>query len=53
MATKEEKVKGVDSVTIEYTEKSKFHKKGDTASVHRIQADKLVEKEFAKIKGEK
>lgn len=45
----ETKVKGRDDVKIEYTESSKFHKKGDTATVHRMQADKLVAKKFAKI----
>lgn len=46
---KEEKVKGREDVTIEYTEKSRFHKKGDKATVHRLQADKLVDKGVAKI----
>lgn len=45
----EKKVKGREDVKIEYTEKSKFHKKGETSVVHKMQADKLVEKGVAKI----
>ena len=48
MESKEKKVKGRDDVAIEYTEASKFHKAGDKATVHRVQAEKLIAKGFAK-----
>lgn len=42
------KVKGQDPVLIEYTEKAQFHKKGEKATVHSMQAEKLIKKGFAK-----
>lgn len=50
MANKEEKVLKGDNVVIEYTNKSAFHKAGETATVHRLAADKLVKKGFATLK---
>lgn len=49
MATNGDKVKGKDPVMIEYTEKAKFHKKGDKEAVHKLTAEKLEKKGFAKI----
>ena len=46
--SEEKLVLGRDDVKIEYTAKSKFHKPGDKAVVHSLQADKLVKKGFAK-----
>lgn len=49
-ATKEEKiVYKNDLVTVEYNEKSSYHKKGDREKVHRIQAEKFEKKGIAKI----
>lgn len=50
MANKEEKVLKDDNVEILYTNKSAFHKAGDTAIVHRLAAEKLVKKGFATLK---
>ena len=49
MDNKEMKVKAHDDVTIVYTENSKFHKAGEKSVVHRLQAEKLVAKGFAKL----
>lgn len=46
---KEQVVKGREDTLIEYTEKARFHKPGEKDTVHRIQAEKLVEKGVAKI----
>ena len=48
METKEQKVKGREDVNIVYTEKSRFHKAGEKTTVHRLQAEKLIAKGFAK-----
>lgn len=48
--TKEEKVVYKDDiVTIEYTSKARFGKVGSTEKVHRILAEKLVNKGVVKI----
>lgn len=39
---KGDKVKPKDDVTIEWTDKDKFHKAGTTSTVHRVQAEKLI-----------
>lgn len=44
------KVMKNDNVTIVYTEKSRFHKAGEEAVLHRLAAEKLVAKGFAKLK---
>lgn len=47
MEKNEKKVIGVEPVKIEYTEKAKFHKKGDKSVVHKMQAEKLVKRGVA------
>lgn len=56
MAKKEEKLEdgakkvyGDKVVTVEYTDKSVFHNKGDRSNVHELQAEKLVAKGVATI----
>ena len=49
MESKELKVKKGDVVTVEFNDKSAYHKPGDKAIVHRLQAAKLVKKRVAKI----
>ena len=49
MAKEEVKAKGKEPVTIEYLDGAKFHKTGEKSVVHRIQAEKLVERKVAKI----
>lgn len=49
MESKELKVKKGDVVTVEFNGKSAYHKDGDRAIVHRLQAEKLVKKRVAKI----
>lgn len=44
------KVMKDDYVTVVYTEKSRFHKAGEEGVLHRLAAEKLVEKGFAKMK---
>lgn len=49
-ATKEEKViYKNDLVTVEFNEKSAYHKKGDREEVHRVMAEKFEKKGIAKI----
>lgn len=48
MDNKELKVKGNEDVKIVYTKAAGFHKEGDKAVVHRIQAEKLIAKGVAK-----
>ncbi len=49
--SKEFKVYKDDEVTIEYTEKASFHKKGDKAKVQKYLGQKLEKKGVAKIIG--
>ena len=49
MESKELKVKKGDVVTVEFNGKSAYHKAGDQAIVHSLQAAKLVKKGVAKI----
>jgi hypothetical protein len=51
MATekKEVKVMGKDPVRIEWLDGSKFHKAGSFSTVHRLCAEKLVERKRAKM----
>jgi len=44
----ERKVKGKEPVVIEYIEGAKFNKPGTRTTVHRVQADNLIEKKVAK-----
>ncbi|MCL1933057.1 MAG: hypothetical protein FWF53_04490 [Candidatus Azobacteroides sp.] len=44
----ERKVKGKEPVVIEYLEGAKFNKPGTRTTVHRVQADNLIEKKAAK-----
>lgn len=46
---KESKVYKDDMVEVIYTNKSSFHKAGDKETIHRIQAEKLVQKGVAKL----
>jgi len=48
----EKKVKGNEPVNIVYTGASKYHKEGDKAAVHSVQAEKLIAKGFAVKEGE-
>ena len=49
-ATKEKKViYKNDLVTVEFNEKSAYHKKGDREEVHRVMAEKFEKKGIAKI----
>lgn len=45
----EKAVKGKDVVKVEYTKEARFHKPGEVSEVHKLQAEKLVSKGFAKI----
>lgn len=49
MAKEDVKVKGREDVKVKYTDKAVFSKEGEETTVHRIQAEKLVSKGFAKI----
>lgn len=44
----DKKVFKSDKVRIEYTDKCKYHKSGDTAEVHSLLAEKLIKKGVAK-----
>jgi hypothetical protein len=45
---KEVSVKGKEPVQIEFLENARFHKKGDRTTVHRVQAEKFIERKIAK-----
>lgn len=49
MAKKEEKVKAVEPVTIEWLKGAKFKKVGSKSVVHRVQAERFVGLKLAKI----
>ena len=44
-------VRANDLFEVTYTDKSKHHKKGEKSKVHKVQAEKLVEKGFATASG--
>ena len=44
----ERKVKGKEPVLVEYLDGAKFNKPGTRTTMHRNQADKLIEKKIAK-----
>lgn len=46
---KETPALATDLVTIEFTDKAQHNPKGSRDIVHKVQADKLAEKGFAKI----
>lgn len=47
-STDQKVVKVDDKMTIEYTAKAEFGKPGEKVTVHRLVAEKLIAKEFAK-----
>lgn len=51
--SEERKVKVHDPVEIAWTDKARFFKAGQTATVHRLQAEKFVDSGKATIVGDK